>query len=161
MAKTTVIFTGLAITGVIGALWAIDKKDKIEHVVDQLEFQLRGVKRFKFSFKKISMDVYLRAINPTSSDLKINTGFVKATVLRMYEKSSGKLLAYSNLNTTKIQIPQGGHFDLPPVHLEVESLTGAQYLLDQLGGQNEQELLKRFRFELELSILGKITTIKF
>lgn len=107
------------------------------------------------------MDLVIRAVNPTSEDFNINTGFLKAKVIRVFEKKTGKLLAFSNLDTSKINLPSGGFFDLPSVYIEIPSLTGAQYLLNELSGKDTQNIINNFSFELDVSALGKTTTIKF
>lgn len=107
------------------------------------------------------MDLVIRAVNPTSEDFNINTGFLKAKVIRVFEKKTGKLLAFSNLDTSTINLPSGGFFDLPSVYIEIPSLTGAQYLLNELSGKDTQNIINNFSFELDVSALGKTTTIKF
>ncbi|MDB0601331.1 hypothetical protein PL373_09255 [Tenacibaculum maritimum] len=161
MGKKTLLFLGAGIAFISFAGFAIKKKERIEHIVDKLQFKLVSVKNFKFSFKQFSMDLVIRAVNPTSEDLSINTGFIKAKVLRVYEKKTGKLLAFSNLDTSKINLPSGGFFDLPSVYVEIPSLTGAQYLLNELSGKDKQNLIEKFSFELDVSALGKTQTIKF
>ncbi|WP_299839902.1 hypothetical protein [uncultured Tenacibaculum sp.] len=159
-AKSIVLFTaGIAVVGL--AVFGLNKKEQIEYAVDNLQFKLTRIKNFKFSLKKFSLDLGLRAVNTTSEDLIINTGFVKAKVLRAYEKKTGKLLAFSNLDTSKIHLPSGGYYDLPLIHIEIPSLTGAQYLLNGLSSKDEKDLIDKFSFELDLKALGVTKTIKF
>ncbi|MFL0083698.1 hypothetical protein V2647_06885 [Tenacibaculum maritimum] len=161
MKLRSLLFVGAGISVVSLAVFGMNKKEQIEHVIDKLQFKLISIKNFKFSFKQFSMDLGIRAVNPTNNDLSINTGFIKAKVIRVYEKKTGKLLAFSNFDTSKIDLPSGGFFDLPPIHVEIPSLTGAQYLLNELTGKAEKNLIDNFSFELDISALGKTTTIKF
>ena len=161
MAAKTLLFLGAGICFVSLGAYAKDRKERIEQVINQLKFSLLGVKNIQLSFKQISMQVTIRASNPTSEDLSINTGFIKAKVIRVYEKKTGKLLAFSNLDTSKINLPSGGYFDLPPVQVDIPSLTGAQYLLNELSGKDQQNILQNFSFELDLTALGTTKTIHF
>ncbi len=153
------LITGISLTSV--AIVVFNKKKQLDHILDNIQFKLVSVKNFKFSLKQFSMDLVIRAVNPTVEDLSVNTGFLKAKVIRVFEKKTGKLLAFSNLDTSKIDLPSGGHFDLPSVYIEIPSLTGAQYLLNELSGKDTQNIINNFSFELDLSALGKTTTIKF
>ncbi|MFL0063738.1 hypothetical protein [Tenacibaculum maritimum] len=161
MAKKTLLLVCTGVAFVSLAVFANNKKKQLTYIVDNLQFQLKSIHNIDVSFKAISMDVIVRVVNPTNENLVINTGFVKAKVLRVFEKKTGKLLAFSKLDTSKIHLPSTGFFDLPSVHLEIPSLTGAQYLLNQLNGKDTKKLLDDFSFELDITALGKTQTIKF
>ncbi len=161
MKTKSLVFLGASIAVVSLAIIGINKKEEIERIVSLLQFKLVSIKNFKFSLKQFSMDLGIRAVNPSSEDLSINTGFVKAKVIRVYEKKTGKLLAFSNLDTSKIELPSGGFYDLPSIYVEIPSLTGAQYLLNELSGKDKKDLIDKFSFELDISALGNTTTIKF
>ncbi|MFL0091438.1 hypothetical protein V3A08_07495 [Tenacibaculum maritimum] len=161
MKTKSLLFLGAGVAVVSLAILGMNKKEQIEYIVSNLQFKLASIKNFKFSFKQFSMDLEIRAVNPTSENLSINTGFIKAKVLRAYEKKTGKLLAFSNIDTSKIDLPSGGFFDLPLIHIEIPSLTGVQYLLNELSGKDEKELIDKFSFELDIKALGVTKTIKF
>ncbi len=158
--KKSILLIGAGIA-VVSLVLGINKKEEIERIIDKLQFRLVSIQNFSFSLKQFSMDLGIRAVNPTADDLYINTGFVKAKVIRVFEKKTGKLLAFSNLDTSKIDLPSGGYFDFPPIHIEIPSLTGAQYLLNGLSGKNEKELIDKFSFELDIQAIGITKTIKF
>lgn len=161
MKVRSILLWGTGIAAASLAVLGIQKKEQIESVIDRLQFKLYKIKNLNFSFKQFSMDLGIRVVNPTSEDISINTGFVKAKVIRAYEKKTGKLLAFSNLDISKIDLPSGGFFDLPFVHIEIPSLTGAQYLLNELSGKQEKDLIDKFSFELDIKALGITKTIKF
>ena len=157
----SILLWGVGITAVSLTAFGFYKKEQIESIVDKLQFKLSSIRNLNFSLKTFSMDLGIRVVNPTSENLSINTGFVKAKVIRAYEKKTGKLLAFSNLDISKIDLVSGGFFDLPLIHIEIPSLTGAQYLLNELSGKQEKELIDKFSFELDIKALGVTKTIKF
>ncbi|CAM1355841.1 hypothetical protein [Tenacibaculum halocynthiae] len=161
MKSRTLLFVGAGIALVSLTSFTIKKKAQIEKVIDKLQFKISSVKNLRLSFKEIGVDIGIQLINPTSEDLTINTGFIKAKVIRVYEKSSGKLLAFSNLNTHKIDLPSGGSFDLPPAHIKIPIITGAQLLLSELKKNNKEAIAKKLAFELDITGLGFTKTIKF
>lgn len=161
MGKKALLLLGAGISFFSLAAYASDKKKELDRIVDNLQFQVRSVKNFKFSLKQFSMDVGVRILNPTNESLNINTGFIKASVIRVFEKKTGKLLAFSNLDTSKINLPSGGYYDLPPVHVEIESLTGVQYLLNAVNDNQKEKIIDKLFFELDIKALGKTKTIKF
>ncbi|CAL2104628.1 MULTISPECIES: hypothetical protein [Tenacibaculum] len=161
MAKKTLLLIGTGIAFFSLSAFVTKKRAAIEHVLNHLDFQVISLKNLQFSLKQFSMDLGIRIINPTVEDVHINTGFIKAKVIRVFEKKTGKLLAFSNLDTSVIKLPSGGYYDLPTIHIEIPSLTGAQYLLNELSGKDKQDLLDKFSFELDVKALGATQTIKF
>lgn len=161
MKGRTLLFVGAGIALVSLTSFTLKKKEQLEKVIDKLQFKISSVKNLRLSFKQIDLDVGIKLVNPTSEDVSINTGFVKAKVIRVYEKASGKLLAFSNLNTHKINLPSGGAYNLPPTHLKIPIMTGAQLLLNELKKNNKEAIAKKLAFELDITGLGFTKTIKF
>ncbi|MGG8495965.1 hypothetical protein ACQY1Q_06090 [Tenacibaculum sp. TC6] len=161
--KKTLLFVGggialIALTSYIGK-----KREAIEHIIDNLQFKIKSIRNFNISLQQLTLDLDIVAVNPTKEDLYVNTGFIRANVLRVFEKKTGKLLAFSKLDTNAINIPSGGFMQLPPAHVEIPLLTGGQMLLKHFLGTNEavKDFSKQLAYELELEALGQTKTIQF
>lgn len=165
MKTSSLVFIGLGIAFISFTAFATQKKEEVKRIVDKLQFRLVGLRNLAISFKHIAFDLDIKAVNPTNEHLNINTGFVKANVLRVYEKESKKLLAFTNLNTHKIIIPSGGFYQLPPAHIKIPLLTGGQMLADHLMMQKQEDIHKSFTsrllFELDIEAVGQTHTITF
>ena len=159
------LFLGLGATIVSLTAFASKKKKQMERIIHQLQFKLVSIKNLHVSFKELALDIDIKAVNPTSDPLYLNTGFISAKMLRVYEKNNGKLLAFSKLNTHKISIPSGGFYQLPTIHIKIPLLIGGQLIVSQLlkGQQSNApiDFVAQLAFELELTALGKTQIIKF
>lgn len=155
------IGSGIVLVSLLG--YVNIKKKQLENLVKHLKFKVSRITAFDLSFKYIKMDLHLQALNPTSETLYINTGFVKAKILRVYHKKTNKLLAFTNLNTSIINIPSSGVYVFAPIHLKIPLLSGGELLLNQLIKKNElqDDFTKELAFELEISGIGKRRIIKF
>lgn len=162
MKKSTIIIGSITVlVGGLG-LFFYQKKKEVEKIINKLEFELSSIKNIKLSFRAISLDLGIKAINPTSQDLLVNTLLVKASVLRVYEKTTGKMLAVTNIDKNAIDLPAGGSMNLPLIHIDIPLLTGAQFLLDELSKNKDTEkFIKKLSFELDLKALGQTKTITF
>lgn len=156
---------GVGVALISLTVYASKKKDEIQHIVDKLQFRLSAIHNIRISFKHIALDLVLQVVNPTSEHLHINTGLVTAKVLRVYEKKTRKLLAFTNLNTHQIHIPSGGLYQLPPAHIKIPLLTGGQMVLNQLinnkQGAIDKDFAEQLAFELDLEAIGYTQTIQF
>lgn len=149
----------LAVGAGVGA-YVATRKEEIESVVDKLKFKVKDVKNFGFSAGKLKADLYIEAINPTKNDISLNTGVLKADTLRVYEKSTNKLLAVSDLKLNQIEILSGGSYVFPKLEVKIPLITGAIIALTQL--ENEKtEFVERLAFELDMKALDYTQTIKF
>lgn len=163
MKKSTLIAVGAGIVVVSLVGYASAKKKQLEHLIKRLEFKVSSISNFNLTFKHIAMDLHMQALNPTSETLYINTGFIKAKILRVYHKKTNTLLAFTNLDTNTIDIPSGGFYVFAPIHIKIPLLTGGKLLLDQLVNKSkiQEDFTKELSFELELTGLGKRRIIKF
>ncbi|WP_299134558.1 hypothetical protein [uncultured Tenacibaculum sp.] len=161
--KRSFIYLGVGVALVSLTAFVYRKKNQIERVVDTLQFKIKSIRNFDVSLQDLSLDLDIVAVNPTKEHLYVNTGFIKASVLRVYEKKTGKLLAFSNLKTSTINIPSGGFFQLPPAHIKIPLLTGGQMMLTHFLGNKEavKDFTKQLNFELDLKAFGTTKTIKF
>ncbi|WP_299833780.1 hypothetical protein [uncultured Tenacibaculum sp.] len=163
MKKSTLVGIGSGIVLVSLISYVKTKKKQLEDLIRQLEFKVSKITDFNLSLKHIAMNIHLQALNPTSEALYINTGFIKAQMLRVYHKKTNKLLAFTNLDTNTIDIPNGGFYVFAPIHIKIPLLTGGELLLNQLVTKSElqKDFIKELAFELEIAGLGKKRIIKF
>ncbi len=163
MKKTTFIGASVGITLVALLSYGYAKKKELAQLIKALEFKVTGLSNFKVSFKNVGMDLRLQALNPTSTPLYINTGFLKAKVLRVYHKKTRKLLAFTRLNTSEIDIPSGGFYAFAPIHIEIPVLTGGELLLKQLINKQglQDDFARELAFELDIVGLGNTHTLEF
>ena len=163
MKNSTLIGLGVGMVAVSLVGYVSAKKKQLEELVKQLEFKVTSIHNFNVSFKHIAMDLHLKALNPTSETLYINTGFIKAKILRVYHKKTNKLLAFTNLDTSTIDIPSGGVYYFTPIHVKIPLLTSGELLLNQLITKSElqKDFTKDLAFELEVTGLGKRRIIRF
>lgn len=164
MKASSLLFVGLGIAFISLTSYMSKQKAQIECIINQLQFRVSEVKNIRVSLQHFALDVAIQAVNPTSEHLSINTGFISAKVLRVYERKTDKLLAFSNLNTNAISIPSGGYYQLPYAHVKIPLLTGGQLLVNELVKKQkniQEDFIKAFRFELDVEALGKTQTIQF
>ncbi len=163
MKKSTLIAVGAGMVAVSLVGYVSFKKRQLENLLKQLEFRVSNITGFDLSFKHIAMDLHIQALNPTSEAFYINTGFVKAKILRVYQKKTNKLLAFTNLDTNTIDIPSGGFYAFAPIHIKIPLLTTGELLLNQLVKKSklQEDFAAQLAFELEITGLGKRTSIKF
>lgn len=165
MKTSSLLFIGVGIAFISLTAHASNKKDEVKQLLGKLQFRLSGIQNINVSLKSIALDLVLQVVNPTSTPLKINTGFVTAKVLRVYEKKTRKLLAFTNLNTHQIHIPSGGFYQLPPTHIKIPLLTGGQMILNQFvknkQGNIHKDFAEQLAFELDLEAVGYTQTIEF
>ncbi|CAL2095548.1 conserved protein of unknown function [Tenacibaculum sp. 190524A02b] len=161
--KRALIFLALGVGAFALTSFAKKKKESFEHIIEKLEFQLKSIKNFDVSLQRLRLDLDVIAVNPTKEDLYVNTGVVKAKVIRVYQKKNDKLLGISNLDTNEINIPGGGFYALPTAAVEIPLLTGGQMVLNHLLGNKDitKDFVKELRFELDIEALGNKKTIKF
>lgn len=162
MKLSSFLFIGSGLGVISLAMYYKVKKNEFEKVFEKLEFNIKKVSNFNISLKHIALSLDVQALNPTATSLYINTGFIKAKVLRVYHKKNRKLLAFSNLNTTKIELPMGSTYTFPPVHIKIPLLTGGELLLSQLIDKDsiQEELIDQLDFEIELNAFGSSRVIK-
>ena len=162
MKASTLLVLSLG-TGLVSIVtYFTTKKKQIERIIEQLEFSVSGISNFGISFKHVAMDLHIEILNPTGTDLYINTGFVEAKILRAYHKQTRKLLAFTNLNTNKINVPSGSRYKLTPIHVKIPLLTGGKLLFSQLTSKPmiQKDLIKELVFELEIEAFGKRRVIE-
>lgn len=161
--KGTLFLVGGGIALVALTSYISKKKEAVEHIIESLQFKVKSIKHFKMSWQSVSLDLQIIAVNPTKEDLYVNTGFIRANVLRVFEKKTGKLLAFSKLDTNTINIPSGGFMELPPAHVDIPLLSGGQMLFNHFlnAGNAVADISKQFTYELELEALGQTKTIQF
>lgn len=165
MKKNSFLFISVGVALLSLTVYANKKKDDMQRIVDKLQFRLSGIKNINLSFKYIALNLDIQAVNPTSEHLHINTGFITAKVLRVYQKETKKLLAFTNLNTHKIHIASGGFYQLPPINIKIPLITGGQMVLNQFIKNNKNDIHKQFAeqlvFELDIEAVGFKKTIQF
>lgn len=158
-------FLVIGATLTIGGLFITYKKKELENIINRIKFELVSIGNFNISFKKISMTLKLNALNATSKNLYINTGFVNAKILRVYDKKNQKLLAFSKIDTNILSIPSGSFYQLPPINIDIPLLSsGIPIILEQLKKENKnfiENFTQNFSFELDISVFNKIHTLKF
>ncbi|SED22113.1 hypothetical protein SAMN04489761_4671 [Tenacibaculum sp. MAR_2009_124] len=161
--KRTLLFVGGSIALIAAVSYLTRKKESVEHIIDSLQFKIKSIKNFKISLQQISLDLQIIAVNPTKENLHVNTGFIKANVLRVFEKKTGKLLAFSKLNTNTLNIPSGGFMELPDAHLDIPTLSGGQMLINHFLNTDQavKDFSNQLAYELELEALGQTKIIKF
>lgn len=157
MKGRTLFFLGVGALGVAGTGFVFYKKNQLEKIAEQLTFSLSRVENLKFSIQKLSVSLGIQIFNPTSEDLNLNTGFIKLKELRVFEKKTNNQLAFSSINSSSIKILSQNSFEFPLIHLELNSLTALQFLINF----SEDDLIEKFSFELDISGLGFKKTIKF
>jgi len=161
--KSTTLFAfgAMALVSVMSYIGM--RKKQLEILLENLEFGISRISNFSLSFKRVAIDLHLHALNPTSESFHINTGLIKAKVLRVYYKKTGKLLAFTALDTNTITIPSSNFYFFKPIHVKIPLLTGGEILLNQLVKKEklQQEFVDQLHFELEVTSLGKTQIIKF
>ncbi|MGG6230957.1 hypothetical protein [Tenacibaculum sp. SDUM215027] len=136
------------------------KKAQLTRIIEQLQFRVSGIRNVQLSWQHIALELDIQLRNPTKEHLNINTEFISAKELRVYEKKTGKQLAFTKLNTHKISIPSGGMYQLPPTHINLPVLTVGQLVFEELQ-KKQQDFIKALRFELDVATLGNTRTVQF
>ncbi len=154
------IGVGSIVASILG--YAYYTKKQFEKWIETLQFEITGISNIQLSFKALELKVHLQIANPSAKPIKLHTGFIKAEMLRIYDKEKGSLLAFNKLNTNQIQIPSGGVFKLPPTQVQIPLLTGGRLLATQITNSNASvdTLLEALSFELDISAFGYTKTIK-
>lgn len=134
------------------------QKNKIERVVDKLKFSIKDVQNFNISGGNLKADLFLRASNPTSETISLNTGILKAEELRVYEKDTTKRLAVSDLQISEIELPANGYYDFPALSIQIPLLTGAAIALNQLTS-NKSSFIDKLTIELDIKAANFKKTI--
>ncbi len=161
--KKLVLLVGGGIAFFTLASFIKKKKENFDHIIKQLKFRLHSLENFDINLKKLSVDLNLIAINPTDEDLYVHTGFIRAKVLRVYEKKTRKLLAYSKLDTNNINIPSKGFMQLPQAHIDIPILSAGEMVFNHFLNTNNavKNFADKLAFELELEALGQKKIINF
>ncbi len=141
-------------------LYAYDKKKQVDNILNGLKVHLLGVDNFKADFNNIQADVYLQIVNPSKDELVFDTKFIKAKQLRIYDSVSDKNIAITDLDTTKINLPAQGTYDLPKIKIKIPVLTGADMIINSIVNK-KTEFTERLRFELDLEAFDKVETFNF
>ena len=102
--------------------------------------------------------MFLRASNPTSETISLNTGIIKAEELRVYEKDTTKILAVSDLQISEIELPAKGFYDFPALNIQIPLLTGAAIALNQLTS-NKSSFIDKLTIELDIKAANFKKTI--
>ncbi len=134
------------------------KKQEIDEVLDKLKIYFKDIDNFRISGGKLKLNLYLKVHNPTKTDIDVDAGVVKADVLRVFEKETGKLLAFSKINVNRVVIPAGKMYDLPTLNIEIPLMQGAVLALQQVA-DNKTDFMERLRIELDLKAFGYTKTI--
>lgn len=148
----------LAISSGLGA-YLILRKNKIERILDKLTFKIIDVRNFKIHSGNLKVDLYVRIENPTDETLSINTGILKLERLRVFEKSTKKQLAQTELQLNEIELAAKGFYDLPALNIAIPLLTGAMIALNQLTS-GKGAFIKKMFFELDIKTLNYTKTFK-
>ncbi|KAF9659312.1 hypothetical protein HBA12_03430 [Tenacibaculum mesophilum] len=156
--KLWVVGAGIGL--VILTAFISQKKAQLTRIIEQLQFRVSGIRNVQLSWQHIALELDIQFRNPTKEHLNINTGFISAKELQIYEKKTGKQLAFTKLNTHKISIPSGGMYQLPPTHINLPVLTVGQLVFEELQ-KKQQDFIKALRFELDVASLGNTQTVQF
>ena len=151
---------GASICLVTLATFISQKKAQLTRIIEQLQFRVSGIRNVQLSWQHIALELDIQLRNPTKEHLNINTGFISAKELRVYEKKTGKQLAFTKLNTHKISIPSGGMYQLPPTHINLPVLTVGKLVFEELQ-KKQEDFIKALRFELDVASLGNTRTVQF
>lgn len=153
-----IVFTVIAATSGI-ASFIYFKKKEIDKVIDNLKFKITNVSNIKLSTKVIHAKVFLRIENPSQHNLNVDSGFISLNKIRVYDKSTNRELANSDLKINNIELPAYGFFELPEVEVKIPLFTGAIIAFNQFT--KEKKILEQLRFEADIKAMNYTHTINF
>lgn len=142
-------------------VYALLYKQKLDKIIDNLTFSVLAIENFKINATTLSGDVFLQIKNNVFEAFSFNSNeHVFVSEIRVYESSTNKFLAVSDLSNLTIDLQPNGTYTLPKIALNINLLDGAVIALTTLQS-NSKSFLNRLRFEVDLKAFSHTQTIQF
>lgn len=143
-----------------GAAYLFLRKKEVEEVFNKIKYSIADIRNIRVSESKLKAVVIIRATNTAEKDLDVSAGVFTLDTVRVYEKGTSKLLAKSQLNIDRLEIPSKDYYDLPPLEIGIPLINGAIIAIATILDK-KTDFMDRLRFELDVKTLNYTKTIEF
>lgn len=178
-----IIIGGVVLASLSLMSFASAKTSQAKELFEKIIFWVSNIKRVRIEDSKIKFDIDITLENPTAQDFTASSaGTIKAKVYRVYYGNNPKPLVVGSLNNFYgFQIMAGSRFTFSDIPVEIPVMNAGNQLVDiltngqgygalfgllnkdglnQLSNRNWGEVVKKFRYEVDIEAFGLIYTYK-